>query len=154
MWTGGFSTLFDVSKSAIAGDVGWSPTPEAVLLGGWGLAVNAKSRNLDAARLFVGWLASREISLQTALVTGTPCRISAFKDPTVVARFPVLPAVLEGMSGRVATYCPIKDSEQVNIMIYDEVNAACAGTKTPEQAAASLQDKVATFMKRRGYLPG
>ena len=154
MWTGGFSTLFDPSKSAIANEIGWSPTPEAVLLGGWGLAVNAKSRNLDAAKLFVGWLSSPEISRQTALVTGTPCRISAFKDPTVVSRFPVLPAVLEGMSGRVATYCPIKDSEQVNIMIYDEVNAACAGTKTPEQAAAALQDKVATFMKRRGYLPG
>jgi multiple sugar transport system substrate-binding protein len=154
MWTGGFSTLFDPTKSAMAGDVGWSATPEAVLLGGWGVTVNATSRSQDAAKLFVGWLTSREISRQTALVTGTPCRTSAFTDPDVVARFPVLPAVLKGMAGRVATYAPIKESEQVNIMIYDEVNAACAKTKTPEQAAGDLQEKVTAFMKRRGYLKG
>ncbi|MBV9538759.1 MAG: extracellular solute-binding protein, partial [Acidisphaera sp.] len=154
MWTGGFSTLFDPAKSVTAGDVGWSATPEAVLLGGWALTVNAASRNLDAAKLFVGWLTSAEISRQTALVTGTPCRTSAFNDPAVVAKYPVLPAVLKGLSGRVATYAPIKEAEQINIMIYDEVNAACAKTKTPEQAAGDLQDKVATFMKRRGYLHG
>jgi multiple sugar transport system substrate-binding protein len=154
MWTGGFSTLFDPTKSAMAGNVGWSATPEAVLLGGWGVTINATSRSLDAAKLFVGWMTSREISKQTALVTGTPCRISAFNDPAVVARYPVLPAVLKGMSGRVATYAPIKESEQVNIMIYDAVNAACAKTKTPEQAADDLQEKVTAFMKRRGYLRG
>ena len=154
MWTGGFSTLFDPNKSAMAGEVGWSATPEAVLLGGWGLTINATSRSLDAAKLFVGWLTSREISRQTALVTGTPCRTSAFNDPAVVAKFPVLPAVLKGMAGRVATYAPIKESEQINIMIYDEVNAACAKTKTPEQAAGDLQEKVTAFMKRRGYLRG
>ncbi len=154
MWTGGFSTLFDPAKSAMAGEVGWSATPEAVLLGGWGVTINATSRNLDAAKLFVGWLTSREISKQTALVTGTPCRISAFNDPAVVAKFPLMPAVVKGMSGRVATYAPIKESEQVNIMIYDEVNAACAKTKTPEQAAGDLNEKVATFMRRRGYLKG
>ncbi len=154
MWTGGFSTLFDPAKSAMAGDIGFSATPEAVLLGGWGLTVNAGSRNLDAAKLFVGWLTCREISKQTALLSGTPCRISSFNDPAVVAKFPVLPAVLQGMSGKVATYAPIKESEQINIMIYDEVNAACAGTKPAEQAMADLQDKVTAFMKRRGYLKG
>ena len=65
-----------------------------------------------------------------------------------------MPAVVKGMSGRVATYAPIKESEQVNIMIYDEVNAACAKTKTPEQAAGDLNEKVTAFMRRRGYLKG
>lgn len=152
MWAGGFSTLFDPTKSRIAGSLGWAPTPQAVLLGGWGIAVNAKSRSLDAARLFVGWLTCKEISRQTALVSGTPCRISAFTDPEVVARYPVLPAVLQGMQGSVATYPPLRDSEQVNILIYDEANAVCSGTKRPEQAVTDLQDKVSTFMRRRGYL--
>ena len=152
MWTGGFSTLFDPNKSAMAGEVGWSATPQAVLLGGWGLTINATSKSLDAAKLFVAWVTSREISRQTALISGTPCRVSAFNDPAVVAKFPLMPAVLKGMSGPVATYAPIKESEQVNIMIYDEVNAACAKTKTPEQAAGDLNEKVTAFMKRRGYL--
>ena len=88
------------------------------------------------------------------MVAGQPCRISGFKDLDAVARFPVLPSVLEGMSGKVASYAPIKDSEQINIMIYDEANAACARTKTPEQAAGDLQEKVVTFLKRRGYQKG
>ncbi|MFI5015393.1 MAG: amino acid ABC transporter substrate-binding protein, partial [Hyphomicrobiales bacterium] len=140
--------------SVVAHDLGFAPTPQSVLLGGWGLAVNAKSHNLDAAKLFAGWLTSREISKRAAVIAGQPCRISSFRDPDVVAKFPALPAVLDGMSGKVAAYAPIKDSEQINIMIYDEANAACAGTKTPEQAADDLQDKVVTFLKRRGYQRG
>ena len=154
MWTGGFSTLFDPQRSTASGSLGWSPTPQAVLLGGWGLAVNAHSRSLDAAKLFVGWLTSKEISRATALVSGTPCRTSAFEDPEVVKRFPSLPAVQKGMEGPVAVYPPIKESEQINIMIYDQANAACAGTKTPEHAAADLQDNVVSFLKRRGYDKG
>jgi len=67
---------------------------------------------------------------------GPPCRISPFNDPAVLAKFPVLPAVLKGMvrAGRE----PMADQgvEQVNIMIYDEVKR-CAKTKKPEQAAAT-----------------
>jgi multiple sugar transport system substrate-binding protein len=37
------------------------------LLGGWGVAANAKSRNLDAAKLFLGWLTSPEIVKQIGL---------------------------------------------------------------------------------------
>ena len=154
MWAGGFSTLFDPAKSSISGDLGFAATPQAVLLGGWGIAVNAKSANADAAKLFVGWLTSPEISKLATLVAGQPCRISSFRAPEAVARFPSLPAVLEAMSGKTATYIPIKDSEQINIMIYDEANAACAGVKTPEQAAGDLQEKALTFLKRRGYQRG
>ena len=154
MWAGGFSTLLDPAKSKIAADLGFSATPQAVLLGGWGIGVNAKSRNVDAAKLYVGWLSSPEIMKLANLVAGQPCRISSFKDPQAVAKFPMLPAVLEAMSGKTATYIPIKDSEQINIMIYDEANAACAGTKTPEQAAADLQEKGVAFLKRRGYQRG
>jgi multiple sugar transport system substrate-binding protein len=125
-----------------------------VLLGGWGIGVNAKSRSVDAAKLYVGWLSSPEITKLASLVAGQPCRISSFKDPQAVAKFPQLPAVLEAMSGKTATYIPIKDSEQINIMIYDEANAACAGVKTPEQAAGDLQEKALAFLKRRGYQRG
>ena len=154
MWGGGLSTLFDPGKSAIAKDIGFSPTPEAVLLGGWGLGINAKGRNVEAAKLFVGWLTSPAVAREVALVSGSPCRTSTFTDPTVVAKYPGVPALLQGMQGKVATYPPIKEAEQVNIIVYDQVNAACAGTKTPEQAAADMQQGVATFLRRRGYNRG
>lgn len=154
MWGGGLSTLFDPAKSSVATTLGYAPTPEAVLLGGWGLGINAKGRNVDAAKLFVGWLTSAPVAREIALVSGSPCRISTFTDPAVVAKYPGVPALLQGMQGKVATYPPIKEAEQLNIIIYDQVNAACAGTKTSEQATADMQTGVTTFMRRRGYLRG
>jgi multiple sugar transport system substrate-binding protein len=154
MWAGGLSTLFDPAKSTVATTLGFSPTPEAVLLGGWGLGINARGRNVEAAKLFVGWLTSAAVAREIALVSGSPCRTSTFHDPDVIAKYPGIPAVLKGMQGKVATYPPIKESEQLNIIIYDQVNAACAGTKTAEQAVADMQAGVTTFMRRRGYLKG
>jgi hypothetical protein len=58
------------------------------------------------------------------------------------------------MNGNVASYAPIKVSEQINITVYDKSDAACSGTKPCEQAAADLQDNVSTFLKRPGYNPG
>jgi multiple sugar transport system substrate-binding protein len=55
------------------------------------------------------------------------------------------------MLGDTFGYIPVKESEQVLVMMADEVNAACSKTKTPEQAANDLQSKVMQFMSRRGY---
>ncbi|MCO5090614.1 ABC transporter substrate-binding protein [Bosea sp. (in: a-proteobacteria)] len=151
MWTGGVSALYDPTKSRISKGVGYAPTPETVLLGGWGLSVGSKSRSLDAAKLFLGWFTSPEIVKQTALLGLSPVRRSALLDPDTNKKFPYFPSVLKGMEGSVATYAPIKDAEQVNIQIYDEANAVCSGTKTPEEGAAALQERVTTLMKRRGY---
>ena len=152
MWPGGFSTISDPAKSAVAGQAGMRPTPGAVLLGGWSLGVNAKSPNLEAAKLYAAWLTSKEVVLRTAAFTGQPCRISAFKDPTLSAKFPQYPTVLAALEGPVVQYVPIKEAQQVHIMIFNQANAACAGTKTPEQAAADLQEQATQFMIRRGYL--
>jgi len=154
MWPGGFSTLLDPQRSQVANDLGWAPTPQSVLLGGWAVSVNASSKAMDAAKLYVGWLTCREISARVARITGQPCRVSAFKDPEAVAKFRQLPAVLQSMEGQVAMYMPIPDNGQVNIIIADETNAACAGTKTPEEANRDMQEKVYALMKRRGNLPG
>jgi multiple sugar transport system substrate-binding protein len=154
MWTGGFSTLLDPAKSVVADSLGYAPCPQGALLGGWAVSVNAKSKSLNAAKLFVAWLTCKENGVRLAPLTGQPARISAFQDPAAVKKFPLLPAVLAGLSGPVAEYPPIKQSEQICIFIYNEANAVCSGTKRPEQGVADLQAKVTDFMKRRGYLRG
>ena len=154
MWTGGFSTLLDPTKSVVAHDLGYAPTPQGALLGGWAVSVNAKSKNLDAAKLYVAWLTAKDNAVRLAMLTGQPARTSAFKDPGVVKKYPLLPAVLDGMSGPVAEYPPIKQSEQICQFIYNQINAVCAGSKTPEKGVADLQAEVTSFMKRRGYLKG
>lgn len=152
MWTGAFSTLLDPAKSVVADGLGYGPTLEAALLGGWAISVNAKSKNLDAAKLYAAWLTSKEICARLGPITGQPARVSAFREPEVQRKFPVLAKVLEGLQGSLAEYPPIKQSEQICIFIYNAANAVCAGQMTPAQGGEDIQTKSLEFMKRRGLL--
>src|SRR5260370_21289212 len=69
MWPGGFSTILDPAKSVVAHDLGWAPTPEAVMLAGWAVSVNAQARGLEAAKLHVAWLTSDEVARRLLLLT-------------------------------------------------------------------------------------
>jgi multiple sugar transport system substrate-binding protein len=152
MWPGGFSTILNPTRSVVSQYLGWRGTPGAALLGGWSVGVNASSRVQDAAKLYAAWLTCKDVVLRNAVETGQPCRISAFTDPGLVQRYPHFPAILASLRADLAEYVPIKEAEQINIIIYDEANAACAGMKPPQAAANDIQDKVVRFMRRRGYL--
>lgn len=152
MWPGGFGTLLDPEQSSTAKSVAWAPTPGAALLGGWSIGVNESSAEREAALLYAAWLSSPETQKLTATMGTAPARVSVLSDPELVKDNPQYPAVLEGMSGTVAEFPPINESEQINIMIYDELNAALSGDKTAEQAVADLQAKAVEFVRTSGYL--
>lgn len=149
MWPGGFATLSDPAKSAVAGKFGIAPPPGGALLGGTSIGINAKAKNPEAARLYLAWLTSREVVKRTALGGTPPARLSVLADPELAARYPYLPAVRTAMLGETFGYIPVKEAEQVLLLAADEANAACAGTKPPEQAAADLQAKATAFLRRR-----
>jgi multiple sugar transport system substrate-binding protein len=153
MWPGGFASLYDPAKSAVVGRFGMAPPPGGSLLGGTSIGINAKSTQPEAARLYLAWLCSKDTVRQTAMGGTSPARLSALDDPALIARYPHFPGVKTAMLGETFGYMPIKESEQIHMMIYDETNAACAKAKTPEQAAADLQSKATQFMRRRGYFP-
>ena len=152
MWPGGFGALLDPSQSATAHSVAWAPMPGAALLGGWSLGVSEASRGKAAAMLFAAWLTSPETQRRAAKLGGSPARISTLSDPALIKDHPYWPVVLQAMRGDVTEFPPVKEAEQVVIMIYEEVNAAAAGLKTPDEASAALQAKVLEFVKQRGYL--
>ncbi len=152
MWAGGLSSLGDPAKAAVAGHFNMAPPPGGALLGGTSIGVNAKARNPEAARLYVAWLTSQAVTRRNAAMGTTSPRISALTDPDLVARYPFYPAVHRAMVGDTFGYIPMKELEQVMVMMADAANAACAGTKTPDQAATDLQDKATQFMRRRGMI--
>jgi multiple sugar transport system substrate-binding protein len=152
MWAGGLGALSDPAKSTVAGKFGAVMPPGGALLGGTSIGVNAKAKNPEAARLYVAWLTSKAIVQRTAAVGTSPARLSVLKDATLGAKFPHYQALAQAFSAETFGYIPVKEAEQVLLMIADEANAACAKTKTPEQAVADLQAKTTQFMKRRGYL--
>lgn len=154
IWPGGLGTLNDPAKSQIAGSFAIASPPGGALLGGTSIGVNAHSKHLEAAKLYAAWITSPEIVKQTAAAGCPPARISAWSDPALVQKYPHFPAVQAAMMGETFGYIPMRESEQVLVMMSDAVNAACAGTKTPGQAGADLQAGAVAFMRRRGMLKG
>ncbi len=152
MWAGGLGALSDPAKSTVAGKFGAVMPPGGALLGGTSIGVNAKAKNPEAARLYVAWLTSKAIVQRTAAVGTSPARLSVLQDAALGAKFTHYPALAKAFSAETFGYIPVKEAEQVLLMVADEANAACAKTKTPEQAVADLQAKTTQFMKRRGYL--
>ena len=65
---------------------------------------------------------------------------------------PAFPRGGEAMLGDTFGYIPLKESERIHIMMYDEANAACAKIKSLEQATADLQEKAVAFMTKRGSI--
>jgi multiple sugar transport system substrate-binding protein len=152
MWAGGLGALSDPAKSTVAGKFGAVMPPGGALLGGTSIGVNAKAKNPEAARLYVAWLTSKAVVRRTAAVGTSPARLSVLQDAALGTKFPHYPALARAFSGETFGYIPVKETEQVLLMIADEANAACAKTKTPEQAVSDLQAKTTQFMRRRGYL--
>jgi multiple sugar transport system substrate-binding protein len=150
MWPGGLGGLSDPAQSQVAGRFKWSAPPGGSLLGGWACGVNKSSANRDAAYIFCAWLTSPEIVRKSALYGGAPCRVSSFKDPELVKKYAYYPAILDGMNNSIE-YPPVKEAEDIHILVYNQVNAAVSGEKSATQAAHDLQQSVLELMTSRGY---
>lgn len=83
-------TYEDPKQSAIAGDVGYAPTPlgpdgkRAAAAWIWSLSMNSASTHKDAAWLFMQWVTSKETMIKTHLAGNmNPVRKSAWDAPEV-----------------------------------------------------------------------
>lgn len=146
MWPGGFGIMLDPQQSSAAGDLSFQATPEASLLGGWAVGVNDSSANKEAAALWAAWLTSAEVQ-RTA---PAPARISVLSDPDLVATRPHFPALLAALSGDLALFPNVPQSSQIITYMYEELNAALGGEKSPDQAMDDLQASVEEFIDSLG----
>lgn len=96
-WAAGYGVgekaLGFVPKSTIIGKVGYALPPggRPELAIGHSLAVASKSKNKDAAYLFIQWLNSEEVSLKRVQLPYTlrdPFRTSHYSSPEYLARWP------------------------------------------------------------------
>lgn len=102
-WAAGYGTdekaLSWVPKTTIADKVGYALPPGGTpqLAAGFSLSVSSKSKNKEAAYLFIQWLNSEEISLQRVQLPYAlrdPFRESHFTDKEYLSRWPDAPKYL------------------------------------------------------------
>jgi multiple sugar transport system substrate-binding protein len=136
--------------SPIRGKVGFAPLPSVRgepgpgVLGGWQLAINARSpqRKRKAALALVAHLTSVESNVALALAYGrNPPRRSAYQHPELRARAPFIAAlypILERARPRPVTpyYNLLSDALQ------SEFSAAVSGVRSPDLAVRRAQQQI------------
>ena len=150
-WPGGAGSSVDPTKSKVAGDVGFTITPNnSALLGGWALGINKYSKHQEATYLFISWLTHPVTQAKYAKAGGSPTRKSILYDPELDKLYPWYPAVAENLAVA-KPFSKLPESEELIRYMTEEANDAVSGVKTPEQAAKELNDRSAKLMQEHGY---
>jgi multiple sugar transport system substrate-binding protein len=103
--------------------------------GGWGIGINADSKNQDAAWMFIKWLSCADTQKAWVDNNGSPIRESTLTDPELVAKYPWFSILLDSFKNGDGDYRPrqpwyskMEDviGTQVNAFLVDQVDAKTA----------------------------
>jgi multiple sugar transport system substrate-binding protein len=147
-------SLFQRDGSPVKDKVGVAVLPHhpghrsAAALGGWQLAVNARSRHPEAAEKLAAFLASTPAQKALAVAYGlSPPRRSLYSDPELLAAQPFLAqlaSVMDSARPRPVTprYIAISQALQA------EFSAVVSGARPAEAALARAQRRIEEIMER------
>lgn len=143
MFTSGPWTIPSLKEAGIDGKWAVAPMPagktNATVLGGMDLLALKNSKHPEEAKTFIGWLMKDANAKQYYQeIGGLPAKVALFDDPAFasdpyVSQFK---SVLESAKSRPA----VAASNDVDSALGEAIQAALAGTKTPQ---AALDDAVA-----------
>ncbi|TDD42390.1 ABC transporter substrate-binding protein [Nonomuraea terrae] len=151
-WASLYGTA-NASDSPVAGKVDVAPIPGlngpgSGVLGGANLAISAFSKNKATARDFLAFFTSREQTKTWATINSTPVAHTVlYDDPDLVAKYPYLPSLKEGIIKAKARPVAVKYGD-VTAAIQNAVYPALTGETTPDQALSGLQQQLAGLLKQ------
>ena len=152
-WGFAFDRFKDDADSKVKGNVGVMPLPamsggkSATCMGGWQWAMNAFSKNKDAAGKLMQYLSSKQASAFMAREGSIlPVFQSVYADADVNKAVPwfkdALPVVLGAQSRPM-----VEDYGQVSDIIRTTTSAVLARTKTPEAGVDEIAARVGRLMR-------
>ena len=152
-WGFAFDRFKDDADSKVKGNVGVMPLPamsggkSATCMGGWQWAMNAFSKNKDAAGKLIQFLSSKQASAFVAREGSIlPVFQSVYSDAEVNKVVPwfkdALPVVLGAQSRPM-----VEDYGQVSDIIRTTTSAVLARTKTPEAGVDEIAARVGRLMR-------
>jgi multiple sugar transport system substrate-binding protein len=137
--------LFEDAGSRVQGRVGVTTLPHfdggrtSATLGGWQLAINARSRQPVLAEALVRYLTSADVQRALALAYGfQPSRVALYDDAELRARQPFL-GLLAHVFGTARPRPVTPRYVRMSQVMQSEFSAAIAGVRTPAAALAAGQ---------------
>ncbi len=147
-------SLFQRDGSAVKNKVGVTVLPHhpgqrsAATLGGWQLAVNARSRHAEAAEKLASFLASARAQKALAIAYGlSPPRRKLYTDPELLAAQPFLArlaTVMESARPRPVTPNYVAMSQ----VLQAEFSAAVSGARTADDALRRARQQIEEIKSR------
>ncbi|BCX05852.1 MAG: ABC transporter substrate-binding protein [Candidatus Roseilinea sp.] len=116
--------------------------------GGWGIGINADSKNKEAAWMFIKWITSPPIQKEWVDNNGSPIRRSTLTDPELVKKYPWFPILLESYEKGDGDYRPRQPwYSKMEDVIGTEVNAYLVGQIDAKTALANMQKAALDIIK-------
>jgi len=158
VWPGEITDVIENSQvSQVKGKVSYIPMPAGPsgkgigMMGNWLLGIPKASSNGQAAADFITWLTSSDTQKTYVDKGGIPARKSILNDATLNQKNPYFSALAKSLDA-VPNWRPRTDQwNAVETILGTNLNAALAGTVTPEAAVAKAADQIKTQMKNAGY---
>jgi multiple sugar transport system substrate-binding protein len=144
--------------SKVIGKVGYVPIPagppgrHTPMMGNWLLAIPKAAKEKEWAFRFITWATSKEIQKPYAEAGGIPFRKSILNDPALVKRYPFFAAMASSLDAPPFWRPRTTEWSAVESILGTHVNAALAGTESPEQAIDRAQTEITQHMREAGYI--
>ena len=144
--------------SKVIGKVGYVPIPagpagrHTPMMGNWLLAIPKAAKEKEWAFRFITWATSKEIQKPYAAAGGIPFRKSILTDPVLVKRYPFFSAMAASLDAPPFWRPRTTEWSAVESILGTHVNAALAGTESPEQAVDRAQAEITQHMREAGYI--
>jgi multiple sugar transport system substrate-binding protein len=146
------------SVSSVAGKIGYVVLPagptgrHTPMMGNWLLGIPKATKEKEWAYRFIAWATSKEIQKPYAEAGGIPFRKSILTDPTLNKRFPYFAAMADSLAAPPFWRPRTSEWSAVESILGTHVNAALAGSESPEQAVDRAQAEITQHMKEAGYI--
>jgi multiple sugar transport system substrate-binding protein len=144
--------------SQVIGKVGYVVIPagpagrHTPMMGNWLLAIPKAAKEKAWAYRFIGWATSKEIQRPYAEAGGIPFRKSILTDAALNKRYPFFTAMADSLAAPPFWRPRTTEWSAVESILGTHVNAALAGTESPEQAVDRAQAEITQHMKEAGYI--
>ena len=121
------------------------------MMGNWLLGIPTAAKNGQAASEFIKWMTEKETQKLYAEKGGIPSRTSILTDATLAEANPYFKALSDSLAAG-PNWRPRTDQwNAVETALGTELNAALAGTKSPEDAIAAAAEQIRQIMQDAGY---
>src|SRR5579875_1756606 len=144
--------------SSVRGKVAYTVLPagpagkHTPMMGNWLLGIPKAAKEKEWAFRFITWATSREVQRPYAQAGGIPFRKSVLTDSALNRRYPFFKAMADSLA--VPPFWRPRTTEwsAVESILGTHVNAALAGTESPEVAVDRAAAEITQHMREAGYI--